>query len=70
MWKWRTHEEKLAYHREHNAKYRKEHSDKIKAGVQARKEREMLEEFRVKINGKGAHRVTVLHEQYDEGDVL
>lgn len=70
MGKWHTNEERLAYHREYNAKYRLLCPDKIKQYKQNVKIR-VLEIAQIKeLEERKNPRATFLLDEYDEGGVV
>lgn len=70
MGKWLTKEARLAYHREYNKNYRKEHPEKISQFKKNAKYNRLEVEQRKELNERTNHRATFLLDEYDEGGVI
>lgn len=70
MGKWMTHEKRLAYHRDYNACYRKEHPEKISGYKQKGKEKRMKEKEKKEVDARECHRLTILVDEHDEGFLI
>lgn len=64
---WLTHAERLAYHRDYNKRYRKEHPEKMKQFHQKGKSKQLENIQRKELEQRASHLATFLIDEYDEG---
>lgn len=67
MGSWLTHEERLAYHRDYQHRYRKEHPEKFKMFYKTGRSKKLEKEQKKELEERENARATFLLDEYDEG---